>query len=75
MFAHSDREVRRLLRWCFPRITAVWLAEIFDFLFRTSFARPGSLPERLVMQLLPGAQRRESERAGDEPHKTMTLKG
>jgi len=61
MFAHPDREVRRLLRWCFPRITAVWFAEILDFLFRTSFARPGSLSEKLVTQLLPGAQGRTSD--------------
>jgi anaerobic magnesium-protoporphyrin IX monomethyl ester cyclase len=59
IFSHPDREVRRLLRWCFPRITAVWLAEILDFLFRTTFAKPGSLPETLVTELLPGAHERE----------------
>jgi len=60
MFTHRDREVRRLLRWCFPRITAVWFAEIYDFLFRMKFAKPGSVSGSLARQLLPGAQRREA---------------
>lgn len=64
MFAHPDREVRRLLRWCFPRITAVWLFEILDFLFRTSFAKRGDLPEKLVTQLLPGGQNGDSDAKG-----------
>jgi len=61
MLTHPDREVRRLLRWCLPRITAVWVAEIYDFLFRTKLTRPGSVSKSLARQLLPGARRRDSD--------------
>jgi hypothetical protein len=30
--------------------------EIFEFIFRTRFARPGSLARTLIAQLLPGAR-------------------
>ena len=60
---HRDREVRRLLRWCFPRITAVWLAEIFAFIFRTSFVHSGGVSESLAARLLPGARDRREDNA------------
>ena len=66
MFTHPDREVRRLLRWCFPRITAVWFAEICDFLLRTKFVRPGTVSKSLARQLLPGARRSEAD--GSDGH-------
>ncbi len=62
MFGYRDPELHRLLRWCFPRITVVWLAEICEFLFRTRFARPGSVSGALAGWLLPGARRREVDR-------------
>lgn len=56
MFTHPDREVRRLLRWCFPRITAVWFAEIYEFFFRTRVVRAGAISEELAAELLPSGQ-------------------
>ena len=39
MLGGGDRSSRRQRRWVFRHISIVWLAEVFEFLFGTSFAK------------------------------------
>ncbi len=46
MIGGGDRSTRRHRRWVFRHIGVVWLAEVFEFVFRTTFAgRPVTLAE------------------------------
>ena len=42
MFFGADRLRRRQRRWVFRHIAAVWLAEVFEFLFTALFRRPAA---------------------------------
>jgi anaerobic magnesium-protoporphyrin IX monomethyl ester cyclase len=47
LLREGDRLRRRQRSWMYRHIALVWLAEVFEFLFRTSFAmRPVTLAER-----------------------------
>ena len=46
MFAGGDRSMRRQRLWVFRHISVTWLAEVFEFLFKTSHAsEPVTLAE------------------------------
>jgi anaerobic magnesium-protoporphyrin IX monomethyl ester cyclase len=45
LLSDRDRTRRRQQSWVYRHIALVWLAEVFEFLFRTTFARRPATPE------------------------------
>jgi anaerobic magnesium-protoporphyrin IX monomethyl ester cyclase len=64
LFSRRFPETGRLRRWCFPRVSLVWLYELWDQLVHIRFRRPGPVSTDAAARLLPGQGPAKPQRGG-----------